>query len=60
MNIQRKNSAHHFRMQSEREQTLVHVFSESYSIVYSACKISENVSLKQHMMPKILITKGVK
>ena len=26
MNIQRKNSAHHFRMQSEREQTLVSVF----------------------------------
>ena len=25
MNIQRKNSAHHFRMQSEREHTLVHV-----------------------------------
>ena len=25
MNIQRKNSAHHFRMQSEREQTLVYV-----------------------------------
>ena len=24
MNIQRKNSAHHFRMQSEREQTLDH------------------------------------
>ena len=24
MNIQQKNSAHHFRMQSEREQTLVH------------------------------------
>ena len=23
MNIQRQNSAHHFRMQSEREQTLV-------------------------------------
>ena len=23
MNIQRKNSSHHFRMQSEREQTLV-------------------------------------
>ena len=23
MNLQRKNSAHHFRMQSEREQTLV-------------------------------------
>ena len=26
MNIQRKNSAHHFRMQSEREQTLVNSF----------------------------------
>ena len=26
MNIQRKNSAHHFRMQSEREQTLVLFF----------------------------------
>ena len=25
MNIQRKNSAHHFRMQSEREQTLVYI-----------------------------------
>ena len=25
MNIQRKNSAHHFRMQSEREQTLVFI-----------------------------------
>ena len=23
MNIQRKNSTHHFRMQSEREQTLI-------------------------------------
>ena len=27
MNIQRKNSAHHFRMQSEREQTLVFTFA---------------------------------
>ena len=26
MNIQRKNSAHHFRMQSEREQTLVKLY----------------------------------
>ena len=25
MNIQRKNSAHHFRMQSEREQTLINL-----------------------------------
>ena len=28
MNIQRKNSAHHFRMQSEHKQTLVINFSE--------------------------------
>ena len=27
MNIQRKNSAHHFRMQSEREQTCSDRFS---------------------------------
>ena len=27
MNIQRKNSTHHFRMQSEREQTLVTLLS---------------------------------
>ena len=26
MNIQRKNSAHHFRMQSEHEQTLGKIF----------------------------------
>ena len=26
VNIQQKNSAHHFRMQSEREQTLITVF----------------------------------
>ena len=25
MNIQRKNSAHHFRMQSEREQTYTYL-----------------------------------
>ena len=32
MNIQQKNSAHHFRMQSEREQTLaiIHRSSDSY------------------------------
>ena len=33
MNIQRKNSAHHFLMQSEREQTLVNVFALSYSSI---------------------------
>ena len=32
MNIQRKNSAHHFRMQSEREQTLItfHLHPETW------------------------------
>ena len=34
MNIQRKNSAHHFRMQSEREQTLAK--NKCSSIFYSA------------------------
>ena len=33
MNIQRKNSAHHFRMQSEREQTLVNGFSVTTIII---------------------------
>ena len=34
MNIQRKNSAHHFRMQSEREQTLVTDASKKLSSVH--------------------------
>ena len=38
MNIQRKNSAHHFRMQSEREQTLVNVFSVIYICQWSKKK----------------------
>ena len=29
MNIQRKNSAHHFHMQSEREQTLVTIYIQT-------------------------------
>ena len=29
MNIQRKNSAHHFRMQSEREQTLGNILGHN-------------------------------
>ena len=32
MNIQRKNSAQHFRMQSEREQTLVGFTSPIYRL----------------------------
>ena len=32
MNIQRKNSAHHFRKQSEREQTLVIMISHQLYI----------------------------
>ena len=38
MNIQRKNSAHHFRMQSEREQTLVLIPSE----VVGVAKVANN------------------
>ena len=37
MNIQRKNSAHHFRMQSEREQTFLAVKTRS---VPMAAKVS--------------------
>ena len=33
MNIQQKNSAHHFRMQSEREQTLVRCLEDATRIV---------------------------
>ena len=35
MNIQRKNSAHHFRMQSEREQTLVSRSATDFGLVYA-------------------------
>ena len=34
MNIQRKNSAHHFRMQSEREQTLGLDFLECFNFFF--------------------------
>ena len=39
MNIQRKNSAHHFRMQSEREQTLV-VEDNRDSVNASPCRFN--------------------
>ena len=39
MNIQRKNSAHHFRMQSEREQTLAYLLTDTCnSFVHSLSK----------------------
>ena len=50
MNIQRKNSAHHFRMQSEREQTLV-VCDVAITLVHS-----EKTSLKKMIMIIIIIT----
>ena len=37
MNIQRKNSAHHFRMQSEREQTLVYRDKGQISVTHNMC-----------------------
>ena len=39
MNIQRKNSAHHFRMQSEREETLVTIFC-GFKITVNIIKIN--------------------
>ena len=46
MNIQRKNSTHHFRMQSEREQTLVTNFPGicAFIIGFSWTKVRENNS----------------
>ena len=38
MNIQRKNSAHHFRMQSERVQTLVF----KYTILCLTVELADN------------------
>ena len=35
MNIQRKNSAHHFRMQSEREQTFSTAFDSSIILAFN-------------------------
>ena len=50
MNIQRKNSAHHFLMQSEREQTLVigliSLCTRLYaSLVLSWCLLSSSKSI---------------
>ena len=47
MNIQRKNSAHHFRMQSEREQTLVNVFS----VIIKECGSTLYVGLARAVPP---------
>ena len=41
MNIQRKNSAHHFRMQSEREQTLVTSICSSHTRSISGVDLLE-------------------
>ena len=43
MNIQRKNSAHHFRMQSEREQTLVTNFPEICAFVIGFSSTAKKV-----------------
>ena len=70
MNIQRKNSAHHFRMQSEREQTLVFIgiFNNFTHTVSSplqlAIKNPLNKSLYHYMhiglLPQILKKGGLK
>ena len=47
MNIQRKNSAHHFRMQSEREQTLVVTSTLCDQIVNQDENYDHNLMAKQ-------------
>ena len=48
MNIQRKNSAHHFRMQSEREQTLV-TFPVFFFPPTSILQIHQICKMKYHL-----------
>ena len=51
MNIQRKNSAHHFRMQSEREQTCRVARIETRGIFLSnSCSLCHRNQL-EHVMP---------
>ena len=52
MNIQRKNSAHHFRVQSEREQTLVTLLQWKTIDVVIKHKLYDNSRL---MILKFLI-----
>ena len=47
MNIQRKNSAHHFRMQSEREQTLGMKFKFKFAQVYASTKVISTILLQE-------------
>ena len=49
MNIQRKNPTHHFRMQSEREQTLVKIY-------FSTCVTSNYVIFLVFIMEVHLFT----
>ena len=56
MNIQRKNSAHDFRMQGEREQTLVKTLNKfffSYSFFFVAHIIP---ILILYLFPKFYVT----
>ena len=57
MNIQRENSAHHFRMQSEREQTLVlnsllslfFMFPREGSWLNTHTLLQSHVAIKEHI-----------
>ena len=68
MNIQRKNSAHHFRKQSEREQTLgmcvryqnnewseVHYCGEGYSRIFSSYNLLKTTSLVEDSLFEAII-----
>ena len=58
MNIQRKNSAHHFCIQSEREQTLVPQFSllspQSHHPPYALAAHPSNQILLAAYLPTVL------
>ena len=56
MNIQRKNSAHHFRMQSEREQTLVQLFpncTQMRAIIYTYIPSNTFTPVEERVLNRI-------
>ena len=59
MNIQRKNSAHHFRMQSEREQTLgpVGIWSPKSSTFSGSDSIVVGEAARKFLSPRPSIKK---
>ena len=60
MNIQRKNSAHHFRMQSEREQTLGLVRDVNWQVERTRLGLHSSLcNVRQNHLVKWLLTLAV-